>query len=332
VDDEVERGGESMMKAVVYEQYGSPEVLELREIEKPIPKNDEVLIQVVAASVTPLDWHFLTGKPYVARLMAGLFKPKYQVLGVDLAGRVEAVGSNFKMFQPGDEVFGLSFISGAFAEYLCAPESDIQIVKKPENISFEHAAAIPSVGYTALVCLRDLGEIESGQEVLINGASGGVGTHAVQIAKSFDAEVTGVCSTRNLDMVRSIGADHVLDYTQEDFTHTDQLYDLIFDAVRKRKFSDCKRVLKPEGIYVTTEFSPGLVLEKQWVAITGSQKLLPLPIMKPDNQLILDLKVLLESGEVTPVIDRRYPLAEVPEALAYLGEGHARGKVIVNII
>jgi NADPH:quinone reductase-like Zn-dependent oxidoreductase len=321
-----------MMKAMIYEQYGPPEVLELREIENPTPKDDEALIKVVAASVTPLDWHFLKGKPYIARLMAGLLKPKYNILGVDVAGRVEAVGSNFKQFQPGDEVFGLSFISGAFAEYLCAPESEIQMVLKPESISFDHAAAIPYVGYTALVCLRDLGEIQSEQEILINGASGGVGTHAVQMAKSFGAEVTGVCSTRNLDMVRSIGADHVVDYTQEDFTKTNQRYDLIFDAVRKRTFSECKCALKPEGIYVTTEFSPSLMLQKQWVSITGSQRIIPLPIMKPDNQLILDLKELLESGEVTPVIDRYYTLAEVPEALAYLGKGHARGKIIINII
>jgi NADPH:quinone reductase-like Zn-dependent oxidoreductase len=320
-----------MMKAMVYEQYGSPEVLELREIAKPTPKDDEVLINVVAASVTPLDWHFLTGKPYIARLMAGLLKPKYQVLGVDVAGRVEAVGSNSMKFQPGDAVFGLSFISGAFAEYLCISESEMQMALKPESISFEHAAAIPYAGYTALVCLRDLGEIQSGQEILINGASGGVGTHAVQMAKSFGAEVTGVCSTRNLDMVRSIGADHVVDYIQEDFTRTDKRYDLIFDAVRKRTFSDCKRALRPEGIYVTTELTPSLMLQKQWVSITGSQKLIPLPIMKPDNQLILDLKELLESGEVTPVIDRRYTLAEAPEALAYLGKGHARGKIIIDI-
>ena len=320
-----------MMKAMVYEKYGSPEVLELREVQKPAPKDDEVLIKVAASSVTPLDWHFLTGKPYIARLMAGLFKPKYQVLGVDVAGQVEAVGTNFKQFQPGDEVFGLSFISGGFAEYLCAPISEIQMVLKPEKTSFEHAAAIPYVGYTALVCLRDLGELQSGQKVLVNGASGGVGTHAVQIAKSFGAEVTGVCSGRNLDMVRSIGADHVVDYTQEDFTKTDQRYDLIFDAVRKRKFSDCKRVLKREGIYVTTEFSPSLILQKQWVSITGDQKVVPLPIMKPDNQLMLGLKDLLASGEVTPVIDRSYTLAEVPEAIAYLGKGHARGKIVINI-
>jgi len=319
------------MQAMVYEKYGSPEVLELRDIEKPTPKDDEVLIKVHAASVTPLDWHFLTGTPYIARIMAGFLKPKRKVLGTDVAGRVEQVGSSFKQFQPGDEVFGLSFINGAFAEYLCVPESEIRMVQKPENTSFEHAAAIPYAGFTALVCLRDLGEIQSGQEVLINGASGGVGTFAVQMARSFGVEVTGVCSTRNLDMVRSIGADHVVDYTQEDFTETDRRYDLIFDAVRKRTFTDCRRALKPEGIYVTTEFSPSLMLQKQWVSMTGSQKLVPLPLMRPDNQLMLELKELLESGKVTPVIDRRYTLNEIPEALAYLGKGHARGKVVITV-
>ena len=319
------------MKAMVYENYGSPDVLELKEIEKPTVKDDEVLIKVHAASVTPLDWHFLTGTPYIARIMAGLLKPKRKVLGTDVAGRVEQVGSSFKQFRPGDEVFGLSFINGAFAEYLCAPESEMQMVQKPESTSFEHAAAIPYAGFTALVCLRDLGEIQPGQEILINGASGGVGTFAVQMAKSFGVEVTGVCSTRNLDMVRSIGADHVVDYTQEDFTETDRRYDLIFDAVRKRTFSDCRRALKPEGIYVTTEFSPSLMLQKQWVSMTGNQKLVPLPLMRPDNQLMLDLKEMLESGKVTPVIDRRYTLNEVPEALAYLGKGHARGKVVITV-
>ena len=319
------------MKAMVYDNYGSPDVLELREIEKPTPKEDEVLIKVHAASVTPLDWHFLTGTPYIARIMAGLFKPKRKVLGTDVAGRIEAVGSNFKQFQPGDEVFGLSFINSAFAEYLCAPESEIRMTHKPENVSFEYAAAITYAGFTALVCLRDLGKIQPGKKVLINGASGGVGTLAVQMAKCFETEVTGVCSTRNLDMVRAIGADQVIDYTQEDFTQSEDRYDLIFDAVRKRKFSECKRALKPEGIYVTTEFSPSLMLQKQWATITGSQKLEPLPIMRPDNQIMLDLKELLESGQVTPVIDRRYPLNEVPEAITYLGEGHAQGKVIINV-
>ena len=238
------------MKAIVYQEYGQPDVLELKEIEKPIPNNDEVLIKVQAASVTPLDWHFLTGTPYLARIMAGLLKPKYQVLGIDVAGTVEAAGVNFNQFRPGDEVFGLSFISGAFAEYLCAPKSQIQMAHKPPNVSFEDAAAAPFAGYTALTCLRDLGQIRAGQKVLIIGASGGVGTLAIQMAKSFGAEVTGVCSTRNLEMVRSIGADQAIDYTQEDFTQDEGCYDLIFDAVRKRSFSDCRRALKPHGIYV----------------------------------------------------------------------------------
>lgn len=319
------------MKAITYYNYGSPEVLQLEEIEKPVVQDDEVLIKVYASSVTPLDWHFLTGTPYIARLMAGLLKPRRKVLGTDVAGQVEAVGTNFKQFQPGDEIFGLSFNNGAFAEYLCVPEAQMQMVLKPAGISFEEAAAVPYAGFTALVCLRDLGEIQSGQKVLINGASGGVGTLAVQMAKSFGTEVTGVCSTRNMDMVLSIGADRVVDYTQEDFTQKEGRYDLIFDAVRKRSFSDCKRALTPNGIYVTTEFSPTLILQKQWVALTGNQKLVPLPIIKPDKQLMLDLKVLLETGKVTPVIDRRFPLSGVPEAIVYLGKGHARGKVIITV-
>ncbi|HET6445956.1 MAG TPA: NAD(P)-dependent alcohol dehydrogenase [candidate division Zixibacteria bacterium] len=319
------------MKAMTYYKYGSPEVLQLEEIEKPSVQDDEVLIKVHAASVTPLDWHFLTGTPYIARLMAGPLKPKRNVLGTDVAGRVEAVGANFNQFQPGDEVFGLSFNNGSFAEYLCVPEEQVRLVSKPPGTSFEEAAAVPYAGFTALVCLRDLGQIQSGQKVLINGASGGVGTFAVQMAKSFGADVTGVCSTRNLDMVRSLGADQVIDYTQEDFTQVDGRYDLIFDAVRKRTFSDCKRALSTNGIYVTTELSPTLMIQKQWVSMTSSQKLVPLPLMKPDKQHMLDLRDLLETGKMKPVIDRRYQLSELPDAISYLGEGHARGKIIVAI-
>ena len=231
------------MKAIVYEKYGPPDVLQLKDVEKPTPGDDEVLIRVHAASVTPLDWHFLTGKPFMARIVAGgPFKPKRKVLGPDVAGRVEAVGANFKQFRPGDEVFGISFNNGAFAEYLCVPEAQMQMVPKPTDTSFEEAAAVPFAAATALTCLRDLGQIQSGQEILINGASGGVGTFAVQIAKSYGTEVTGVCSTRNLDMVRSIGADQVIDYVREDFTQNGARYDLIFDAVAKRPFSECKRV------------------------------------------------------------------------------------------
>ena len=319
------------MKAIVYHEYGPPDVLELKEIGKPTPEDNEILIRVHAASVTPLDWHLLTGTPYIARLIAGLLKPKRKVLGTDVAGVVEAVGENVKQFQPGDEVFGLSFYNGAFAEYLCVPESQLQLVLKPSNVSFDDAAATPYSGYTALLCLRDLGCLQSGQKVLINGASGGTGTFAVQIANSLGAEVTGVCSTRNLERVRSIGADHVIDYTKDDFSDNIGTYDLIFDVVRKRSFSECKGALKPQGTYVTTEFSPSLVIQSQWVSITGDQKLVPLPMTRPSQQDFLDLKEQLETGKMTPVIDRRYPLNEVPDALRYIGMGHARGKIIITI-
>jgi len=319
------------MKAIVYEKYGPPEVLELREIEKPTPKEDEVLIKVYAASVNAMDYRFLTGTPYLARIMAGLLKPKHKVLGLDVAGRVEAVGSNFKQFQPGDEVFALSMNLGAFAEYLCVPEAQLIMVRKPASMSFEGAAAVPFSALSAQTCLRDLGQIQEGQKVLINGASGAVGTFAVQIAKSYGAEVTGVCSTRNLDMVRSIGADQVIDYTKEDFTQSEGRYDLIFDAVRKRSFSDCKRALTPEGIYVITEFSPTLALQQLWISMTGSQKMVPMVPKKLHKQDLQDLKELLEAGKIKPVIDRSYPLSEVPEALRYYGKGHTRGKVIITV-
>ena len=319
------------MKAIVYHEYGLPDVLKLEEVDKPTPKDDEILIRVHAASVTPLDWHLLTGTPYIARLIAGLLKPKRKVLGTDVAGVIESIGVNVKQFQPGDEVFGLSFYNGAFAEYLCVPESQLQLVPKPSNVSFEDAAATPYAGYTALLCLRDLGSLQSGQKVLINGASGGTGTFAVQIAKSLGAEITGVCSTWNLERVRSIGADHVIDYTKDDFSNNTGAYDLIFDVVRKRTFSECKDALKPQGIYVTTEFSPALVLQSQWVSMTGDKKLVPLPMRRPTQQDFLDLKELLETGKMTPVIDRLFPLKDVPDALRYIGKGHARGKIVIMI-
>ena len=319
------------MKAIVYENYGSPDVLELKEIMKPAVKDDEILIKVHAASVTPLDWHMLTGTPYIARLMAGLLKPKRKVLGTDVAGVIEAVGSNITEFQSGDEVFGLSFYNGSFAEYLCVPKSQLQLVPKPSNVSFEDAAATPYSGFTALLCLRDLGKIQPGQKVLINGASGGTGTFAVQIAKSFGAEVIGVCSTRNLERVRSIGADEVIDYTQEDFSQNTATYDLIFDVVRMRTFSECKDALKPQGTYVTTEFSPMLAFQSKWESMFGEKKLVPLPMKRPTQQDFLDLRELLETGKMTPVIDKRYELSEVPDALRYIGKGHARGKIIIKI-
>jgi len=316
------------MKAMVYHNYGSPDVLTLQEIEKPTPKDDEVLVKVHAAAVNWLDWHFLTGTPLLARIMAGLLKPKNKVLGIDLAGRVEAVGANVTQFQPGDEVFGSSS-HGCFAEYVCVSEEGV--VTKPANLTFEEVAAVPGAASPALQALRDHGQIQPGQKVLINGASGGVGTFAVQIAKSFGAKVTGVCSTRNLDMVRSIGADQVIDYTQEDFTQTGGRYDLIFDAVAKRSFSDCRRVLSPKGIYVTTEFSPALVLRGQWISMTGSQKMVPLPPKPPNKRDLVFVKELLGAGRVTPVIDGRYTLSEVPDALRYLEKGHAQGKVVITV-
>jgi NADPH:quinone reductase-like Zn-dependent oxidoreductase len=316
------------VKAIVYEEYGLPDVLQLKEVARPIPKEDKVLVRVHAASVNALDWHFLTGTPFLARIMAGgLLKPKQKILGVDLAGRVEAVGASIARFQPGDEVFGGCGSGGAFAEYVCAGENEIQL--KPANVTFEEAAAAGAAAHTALQGLRDGGQIKAGQKVLINGASGGVGTFAVQVAKSFGAEVTGVCSTRNLDLVRSIGADRVIDYTQEDFTRGEQRYDLIFDVAAKLSFSDCKRVLNPQGAYVTTEFSPLLALGGLWASMTGDKKLVS-QLAKPPNEADWAfMKDLLESGQVKPVIDRRYALSEVPEALRYLGEGHARGKVVI---
>jgi len=318
---------ESAMKAIVYHVYGSPDVLALAEIAKPVVKEDHVLIKVCAASVNPHDWHFLTGTPYLARLMAGPLKPKHKVLGVDVAGRVEAVGANVTQLQPGDAVLG-SDDHGGFAEYASVPAA--QVALKPASMSFEQAAAIPLAGLTALQGLRDHGRLEPGQRVLINGASGGVGSFAVQIAKAWGAQVTGVCSTRNLDLVRSLGADAVIDYTQEDFAQTGVRYDLIFDAARKRSFADCKRALGPGGIYVTTEVSPTLLLQAGWVSLTGSQKMVSM-LTRPNQEDLLVINELFEAGKVVPVIDRRYPLSEVPEAIRHIGAGHARGKVVITV-
>jgi NADPH:quinone reductase-like Zn-dependent oxidoreductase len=318
------------MKAMVYHEYGSPDNLELQEVEVPAVQDDEVLLKVHAASVNALDWHFLTGSPFLARIMAGgLLKPKQKTLGVDLAGRVEAVGASVTRFHPGDDVFGGCGSGGAFAEYACAAEASIQ--PKPANVTFEEAAAVGAAAHTALQVLRDAGQIEAGQKVLINGASGGVGTFAVQIAKAFGATVTGVGSTRNLDLVRSIGADQVIDYTREDFTQGEQRYDLIFDVAAKLSFSDCKRALAPQGVYVTTEFSPALALRGLWASMTGDQKLVSRLAKPPNERDWAFMKELLESGQVKPVIDRRYTLSEVPEALRYLGKGHARGKVVIAV-
>jgi NADPH:quinone reductase-like Zn-dependent oxidoreductase len=321
------------MKAVIYTQYGPPDVLQLIEVEKPFPKDNEVLIKVHAASVNPVDWHFMRGTPYLLRLEAGLLKPKKSSLGADVAGVIEEVGKDVKEFKRGDEVFGSC--NGSFAEYVCASEK--WLVKKPANLTFEQAAAVPVAAFTALQGLRDKGQIQPGQKLLINGASGGVGTFAVQIAKSFGANVTGVCSTRNVDMVRSIGADHVIDYTQEDFTQNGQRYDLIFDLVGNRSLSKCRRVLDPNGILIIVGApNNGLWLGPMKRALHAtvisrfvSQRMLMFIALTNKKDLLV-MEELLISGKVTPIIDRRYPLCEVPQAIRYLEEGHARGKVIIT--
>lgn len=323
-----------LMKAIVYRCYGSPDVLEFEDVEKPTPADDEVLVKVHAASVNPLDWHFMRGSPYIMRLGTGLGAPNSASMGVDFSGTVESVGVAVKQFKPGDEVFGGK--SGAFAEYVTIRE-DRALVLKPANITFEQAASVPIAAITALQALRDKGKIKPGQKVLINGASGGVGTFAVQIAKSYGAEVTGVCSTRNLEMVRSIGADHVIDYTREDYTKNGQQYDLIIDNVGNHPLLANRRVLNPDGIFVIIGGSKG-----DWLGplmspikalmlspLVGQEFVLLLAKLRKDDLAILG--DLMQAGKVTPVIDRRYPLSEVPAAIRYSEEGHARGKIVVNM-
>ena len=323
------------MKAIIYTKYGSPDVLEFKEVEKPTPKDDEVLVKVHAASLNAADWHLLRGKPFLVRLMGfGLLKPKNKILGADMAGRVEAVGRNVKQFQPGDEVFGeISECGfGAFAEYVCAPENALAL--KPASMAFDEAAAVPLAALTALRGLRDKGQIQPGQKVLINGASGGVGTFAVQIAKSFGAEVTAVCSTRNLDKARSIGADQVIDYTQDDFTKSGQRYDLILAANGYHSIWDYKRALSPKGIYVMVGGAMAQMYQAMFlgplISKTGSKKMGFL-LQKSNQEDLVFMRELLEAGKVVSVIDRRYPLSEVPEAIRYLEEGHARGKVVITM-
>lgn len=321
------------MKAIVYRNYGSPDVLQCEEIERPIAGDDEVLIKVRAASVNPADWHVMRGAPYFVRLMTGLRKPKITRLGGDVAGQVEAVGSNVTQFKPGDEVFGMC--RGAFAEYACASES--AVIMKPHNVTFEQAASVPLAAVVALQALRHKGQIRPGQKVLINGAAGGIGTFAVQIAKSFGAEVTGVCSARNVEMVRSIGADRVIDYTQEDFTKDGRRYDVILDSVGNHSLFACRRILNPKGIYIVNGGPEGRWLGPLTRSIKAvllsrfvSQSLVMF-LAKRSRADLITLQELLESGEVTPVIDRRYMLHEVPDAIRYLEEGHARGKVIITL-
>ena len=322
------------MKAIVHTQYGPPDVLQFKEVAKPTPADDEVLIRIHAASVNPLDRYFMRGAPLI-RLMPGLRKPKRNILGADIAGRVEASGKGVKQFQPGDEVFGASFGGkglGGFAEYACATENKLAL--KPANISFEDAAAVPVAAITALQGLRDKGRIKPGQKVLIDGASGGVGTFAVQIAKSFGTEVTAVCSTRNAETARSIGADHVIDYTREDFTQSGQRYDLILAANAHHSIFAYRRALSRDGICVVVggglaQIFPAVLLGPLLSRISSKKMCF---FIANINRKDLDfLRNLLEAAKVVPVIDRRYPLSEAAEAIRYLEEGHAQGTIVVNI-
>ncbi len=322
------------MEAIVWTQYGPPDVLQFKEVAKPVPRDDEVLVKVHAASVNTLD--LAMRGPLLARIITGgLLKPKDQRLGVDLAGRVEAVGSNVTQFQPGDEVFGRGL--GAFAEYACARED--AVVLKPANSSFEEAAAAPIAALTALQGLRDKGQIQPGQQVLIQGASGGVGTFAVQIAKALGAEVTAVCSTRNVDMARSIGADQVIDYTREDCTKKGQRYDLILAVNGYHSIFAYRRALRPTGVYVLVGASKAHIYTALLQALllgpvisrTGRQKMGFMGIAKFNQKDLVFVKELLEAGKVVPVIERSYPLGETAEALRYLEEGHARGKVVITV-
>src|SRR5437016_5540727 len=325
------------MKAIVYCDYGLSN-LRLEDVEKPVPNDDQVLVKVHAASVNPYDWHFVEGTPKIMRMMGvGLRKPKDTRLGVDFAGTVEAVGKNVTQFKPGDEVFGGR--GGAFAEYVC-PRATRAIALKPANVTFEQAASVNIAGITALQALRDKGKVQPGQTVLINGASGGVGTFAVQIATSLGAEVTGVCSTRNLEMVRSLGADHVIDYTKEDFAKGDQRYDAILDNVPNHSLSECRRVLNPQGKYVM--IGGGGPNDHRWIGPFGRliQTLVLSPFVSQKMGMMMaelkksDLAILgdmMQSGKLKPVIDRAYKLSELPAAIAYLEEGHARGKVVITV-
>jgi len=325
------------MKAIVQDRYGGPDVLEFSDIDRPVPNDNEVLVQVRAAGLHRGDWHVMTGLPYLIRLVVpdlGLRKPKVPVRGIDLAGRVEAVGPNVTRFQPGDEVFG--WADGAFAEYAAAPED--QFAPKPANLSFEQAAAVPTSGFAALQGLRDSGEIQPGQQVLIIGAAGAVGLFAVQLAKTFGAQVTGVASTTQLELVRSVGADEVIDYTRVDVTDGTRRWDLILDTAGHRSLSQLRRALTPKGTLVIV----GSEGRGRWLG--GFDRSLRAPLLarlvgqrlrmlasKPGQQDLQTLQELLEAGKLTPVIDRTYPLGDVPEAMRQMVEGHTRGKLVITV-
>jgi NADPH:quinone reductase-like Zn-dependent oxidoreductase len=323
------------MDAIVYRQYGSPDVLKLEQVEKPTPAANELLIKVHDASLNPLEWHFMRGTPYIMRLQVGMGRPKVTRLGIDFSGTVEAVGADVRQFKVGDDIFGAA--NGALAQYVTSTE--IGLALKPSNMTFAQAAAVPIAAITALQGLRDKGQIKAGQKILINGASGGVGTFAVQIAKSFGADVTGVCSTRNVNLVRSLGADHVIDYTKEDFTKGSERYDLIFDTVGNHALLDYRRVLNPHGIFVIV----GAQSDDPWLGPLSSpiKAFVISPFISQKFSMLMadvnqtsdldTLRDLMQAGKVTPVIDRQYPLKETPAAMRYLEQGHARGKVIVSL-
>ena len=328
-------GGGTMIKAIMHRCYGSPDVLTFEDIVKPMPTDDEMLIKVRAAAVNPVDWHTLRGSPYIMRLDAGFGAPKHPRLGVDFAGVVEAVGKNVTQYKPGDAIFGGK--TGAFAEYVVV-RKDGAFALKPSNVSFEQAAAVPVAAITALQALRDKGRVQPGQKVLINGASGGVGTFAVQIARSFGAEVTGVCSTRNMDLVRSLGADHVIDYTNTDFTGEGQRYDLILDNVGNHSIPEYRRAMTPNGILVIIGgpsdgnwLGPlaGLIKAVMWSPFVSQEIVFILAEFKRED--LATLADLMQSGKLSSVIDRSYSLQETPDAIRYLEAGHARGKVVINM-
>lgn len=323
------------MKAIVFTEYGSPDSLQLKDVPKPVPKSDEVLVKVHASSINSWDWEFQSGSSWITRTSAGLLKPKptKQILGSDVAGTVEAVGKSVTRFRPGDELFGDLWDSwGGFAEYACADENTFE--RKPNNVTFEQAAAVPQAGVLALQGLRTTGQIQPGQKVLINGAGGGVGTFAIQIAKYIGTEITGVDATDKLDLARSLGADHVIDYTQEDFSKNGLQYDLILDVHTYRSMFDYKRALTPSGTYAIVGGSSLRVgqalLLRLWASITRDTQKLRL-VMEGPNKGLADLAELLETGNIVPVVDRVYPLSEVPDALRYFVEGHHKGKIVISI-